>query len=115
MASFFFFNGRDAEEPEIVDQVAHRYGWTIREIMDLDAGMLFRLYRRILTEDTKRKAWDLYCEHFRYMITGQLQYKSFDDYYDRFSGQDIDLRPAEEILAEVAEIEKQFNEGGVAS
>lgn len=37
---------------------------------------------------------------------------SFDDYRDRVTGANIDLRPTADILAELAEVEKQFERGG---
>ena len=112
MEKFFFFSGRDLEEPEIIDKIAHRYGWTIREIHELDAVMLFRLVLRIMKEDVRAQAWDLYLKHYHFMITKQLQFKDFDSFYGQLSGTDIDTRPAEEILAEVEEIKKRFEGGG---
>ena len=41
-----------------------------------------------------------------FMIIQWLKWMSFDDYYTRRTGGDIDTRPAEEILAEVAEVKK---------
>lgn len=112
MAQFFFFAGRGLEETEIIDKIAHRYGWTIREINDLDAGMLYRLVLRIMKEEVRQQSWDLYLKHFHFMIAGQLKFEAFESYYGRISGTDIDTRPAEEIIAEVEEIKKQFAEGG---
>lgn len=37
---------------------------------------------------------------------------SFADYKDRLTGANIDLRPTEEIEAELDEIEKELQEGG---
>lgn len=39
-------------------------------------------------------------------------YISFADYVDRLTGKNIDTRPAEVILAEIDEIEKEFTEKG---
>lgn len=39
-------------------------------------------------------------------------YMSFDAYKDHVTGANIDRRPALEILRELDEIEKQFEEGG---
>lgn len=40
------------------------------------------------------------------MAIKYLEYKSFEDYYNHITGGDIDTRPTEEILAEVAEVRK---------
>lgn len=74
--------------------------------------MLFRLFLRIMKEDVKSQAWDLYLKHFHFMIAGNLKFESFESYYGRISGTDIDTRPAEDILAEVEEIKKQIGGGG---
>lgn len=50
---------------------------------------------------------------YPYMIRKDIKFMSWEDYWDRVSGQNIDLRPASEILAEVAEIREEFaKEGG---
>lgn len=37
---------------------------------------------------------------------------SFDDYRDRVTGANIDFRPADDIMEELDEVEKQFEKGG---
>ena len=43
-----------------------------------------------------------------FMSLKLLKFVSFDDYYGQISGRDFDLRPDEEIIAEVEEIRKQL-------
>lgn len=76
------------------------------EIFELDLVTMAGLYTRIRDEERKSEAWDLYLKQFHYMISNQLKYQSFNEWYDRISGHDIDLRPDEEILAEVEEVRK---------
>lgn len=45
-------------------------------------------------------------------ITGEII--DFEAYRDRVTGANIDRRPTEEILAELDEVEKQFEKGGGA-
>lgn len=40
------------------------------------------------------------------------EFTSFPDYKSRATGSNIDLRPTEDILAEVDEIERKLQEGG---
>ena len=40
------------------------------------------------------------------------EFTSFDDYQSRATGANLDLRPTEEILAELDEVEKNLQEGG---
>ena len=81
--------------------------------MDLSAGDLSRMYRQIRIEDRRKEAREYYLAQYPYMIRKDIKYMSWEDYWDRVSGQNIDLRPASEILAEVAEIREEFaKEGG---
>ena len=48
---------------------------------------------------------------YPYMVMEQITYKSFEEYYDLRTGAGIDMRPEEEILAEVREIRKKLEEG----
>lgn len=40
------------------------------------------------------------------------EYISFEDYVARITGANVDRRPAEELLRELDELEKTFEEGG---
>lgn len=40
------------------------------------------------------------------------KYMSFDDYYDRVTGKNIDMRPAEEIIAEIDRAHHKGEENG---
>ena len=44
------------------------------------------------------------------MASKVLKFMSFEEYYDQVSGRNIDLRPDEEILAEVEAIRKEMKE-----
>lgn len=72
--------------------------------------MMAELYQRIKEEEKKSEAWDLYLEQFHYMITKQIKYKSFNEWYNHISGKDLDRRPAEDIIAEVEAIRKELKE-----
>lgn len=67
------------------------------------------MYRKIREAERKDQAWELYLKQFHFMITGNIKYEAFNDYYDRVSGHNIDLRSDAEILAEVEDIRKYIN------
>lgn len=69
------------------------------------------LFLRIREAERKDQAFQLYLKQFHFMITKQLHYETFTEYYNRMTGGDIDTRPDEEILAEVEEIRKQMKGG----
>lgn len=104
MESFFYICRQDA--PEVIDTLASRYGWTIPQIEATDIRTLAETLK-VATEKTRRGI--VYSEWVAlqpFMIIQWLKWMSFDDYYTRRTGGDIDMRPAEEILAEVAEVKK---------
>lgn len=66
------------------------------------------LYARIREEERKSQAWDMYLQRFHFMINGQLKYQSFNEWYGVITGGNLDLRPADEILAEVEAIREEL-------
>lgn len=68
------------------------------------------LYQRIAEQEKRSDAWQMWLEHLHYMIAGQIKFQNFNDYYNRLSGKDLDMRPDAEILAEVEQIRKEMKE-----
>lgn len=104
MEGFFYIARQDA--PEIIDVLSSRYGWTVQQIEAIDIINLAEILK-VAVEKTRRDT--VYAEWVAiqpFMILEWLKFMSFDDYYTRRTGGDIDVRPAEEILAEVEEIKK---------
>lgn len=113
MEGFFYITCGADEEERIIDRFASRYGWTIPEIMDLDARDLHRMYRQIRIEERRTQAREQWLVMLPMMLKKEMKFMTYEDYWDRVSGQSIDTRPAEEILAEVAQIRAEFaREGG---
>lgn len=111
MEEFFLLACGSDEEAELIDRFAARYGWTVPEILDLDLVTMAELYKRTREKEKEAQAWDLYLEQFRFMITDQIKYQSFREYYDHISGCDIDLRPDAEILADVEAVRRELKGG----
>lgn len=104
MEGFFYICRQDA--PEVIDALASRYGWTIRQIEDLDVITLADVLK-VAVEKTRRDT--VYTEWVAlqpFMILKWLKFMPFGEYYDHRTGGDVDIRPAEDILAEVEEIKK---------
>ena len=74
--------------------------------MDTDLAILADLYLQIREAERKDQAFQLYLKQFHFMITKQLHYETFTEYYNRMTGGDIDIRPQADILAEVEELRK---------
>lgn len=49
-------------------------------------------------EDTLHKQW---CSMLPFMSLKMLEYISFPDYIDKCSGKNVDMRPADEIIADI--------------
>lgn len=65
-------------------------------------------------EDKIRNEWNSILPH---MISGFIEYVSFEDYMDRRTGRNIDMRPTEVILAEIhakhAALRKEEDDGNL--
>lgn len=104
MEGFFYIARQDA--PEVIDTLASRYGWAIPQIEATEIRTLAEILK-VATEKARRDT--VYAEWVAlqpFMIIQWLKWMSFDDYYTRRTGGDIDTRSAEEILAEVEEVKK---------
>lgn len=112
MEGFFYITCGADEEERIIDRFASRYGWTIDEILDLGAGDLYRMYRQIRIEERRTQAREQWLVMLPMMLKKEMRFISYEDYWDRVSGQSIDTRPAEEILAEVEEIRSELEKEG---
>ena len=64
------------------------------------------LVKQIHAENRKKEAREQWVAMLPLMAAKILKYTSWSEYYDQTSGQNIDLRPEAEILAEVEEIRK---------
>lgn len=56
-----------------------------------------------MEQERKEQVRNQWTAMLPYMSIGYLKYMSFDDYYNKCTGSNIDLRPTEEIIAEIEE------------
>lgn len=104
MEGFFYCCRRTA--PELIDTLASRYSWTIHDIEDLDVVDLAGILKKAEEQNNRDRMYAEWVTLQPFMIIKWLRYMPFDEYYDRRTGSDIDMRPADEILAEVEDIKK---------
>lgn len=105
MERFFYKCSQVDEVTEVIDLLLHRYG-SIDFLDDMDWELAFDIIEKA-TEKTNREKWYLaWVQQLPWM--SQETYQSFDDYYDKVTFKNVDMRPTEEILAELDEIEKLF-------
>lgn len=108
MEGFFYVISGPNEEDAIIDRLASRYGWTVSEILDLDAAYLYRMDRKAKEAKNREDAFQIWLTQLPFMMRREMKYKSFSDYWDQVSGNNLDLRPDAEILAEVAAIREEL-------
>lgn len=78
--------------------------------MELDAVLLYRFHRIARKEHLRREAREQWLTMLPFMSMKFLKYISFEDYYGQYSGESLDTRSDEAILAEVEEVRRQLNE-----
>lgn len=77
--------------------------------LDLEDGL--QLIRKAQEKERDERIFQQWVAQLPIMAMGDTVV-SFDDYRDRVTGANIDLRPTATILAELDEVEKQFKGGG---
>ena len=95
--------------------MASRYGWTLSYIESMSIVEIVPLIRMASQKEQDNQIREQWLMLLPLMQMNVIKYVSLEDYKVKVSGGDIDTRPAEEILAEVAEIRKQMgvNNGSV--
>lgn len=104
----FFLVGCQVNEIELKELLLRRYGRYLFPEMKSNEYIEF-----IILAITKEKE-----DEIRGMYHGLLSYlalrgkfMTFEQFYDKMSGADLDLRPAKEILKEAEEIQARFANG----
>lgn len=78
----------------------------------MDVRLLTGMIERAREEKRRAEYYAAWVALLPLMQRGEIRFVSFPDYYDNSTGQNIDQRPAAEILAEAQEIRRQLAEGG---
>lgn len=108
MEGFFYIIGGSNEEDAVIDRLASRYGWTVSEIMNLDAVYLYRMDRKAKESKNRDDAFQMWLVRLPFMMRKEIKHQSFSEFWDQVSGKNYDNRPDEEILAEVAAIREEL-------
>jgi len=66
-----------------------------------------KFYKVAKDKEVREQNYIAYCHYLPYM--DKKTFISFDDYHKRCTGENIDTRPAEEIMAEVEAIRREIN------
>ena len=84
--------------------------------MQLDIDTSIALIRKAQEKEREERWFQQWVSQLPFMaMGGKESFISFPEYCERVSGSYIDMRPATEILAELDEVEKQFEKGGATS
>ena len=104
----FFYIGSQVDEVRIKDLLLSRYGTYNLELDVMDFCEIVMLAIEEKNKAEKRQEW---LALLPLMVTAG-KYKSFEEYYDLASGKGIDLRPADEIIAEIDAAHERSKENG---
>lgn len=73
---------------------------------DMDLTEFCELCEYIQNKDRDDRLRDEWHSVLPYMLMKQLKFMSFDEYKDARTGANIDMRPADEIIAEIEELHR---------
>lgn len=93
----FFYIGSQLDEVKIKDLLLSRYGTFNLELELMDFCEIVMLAIEEKKRAEKREEWLALLP----LMATAGKYKSFEEYYDLASGKGIDLRSAEDIMADI--------------
>lgn len=70
-------------------------------IMQMDVGMFLKFVIKAKEEERREQIQRQWTAMLPLMSIQYLKYKPFEEYYESCIGSNIDMRPAEEIIAEI--------------
>lgn len=88
----------------------HRYH-NIDYVLDLELNDGLQLIAKAQEEERNQRIWLQWAIQLPMMALGETAIP-FEEYRDRVTGANIDFRPTADIMAELDEVEKQFEKGG---
>lgn len=84
----------------------HRYG-SVDFVFGLDIVDGCALINKAVEEERREKYHRQYCAILPVMLKAD-KYTPFEEFYDSMTGKNLDMRPAEEIIAEAQKIEREM-------
>lgn len=94
-------------EVEIRDLLLRRYSGNVEDIDVETLVELCEYAKEKEEEDRLRAEWNAV---YPFMAMKWLKYMPFHEYVDARTGRNVDLRPAEEIIAEIEELHRRKEE-----
>lgn len=76
-------------------------------ILKMDPDTFIEMIEIALEEEKKERAHRQWSAMLPFMSLGMLEYASFEEYFEKLSGKNVDLRPASEIMAELEELHQK--------
>lgn len=101
----FFQTCSGIDEEEIIDLLLHRYG-NLDYIMRLDIDTAQRVISKAREKEKENRFFLQWVVQLPHMT--KESYVSFDEYFDKVTGRNIDKRSVADCMAEIEEIKKKF-------
>lgn len=105
----FFLIGCQVNEIEIKEILLRRYGKYDFPEMNLNEFIDFLILA--INKDKEDKVRGDYHAMLPFLMLRGM-YMTFEEFYDKFTGKNIDWRTADEMLKEAEEIQERFANGG---
>lgn len=101
----FFLSCSTVDEAELRDFLLKRYH-TLDFMNDMELISFIQLYRKAVENDQKERLYTQWCA----MLPQFSKFISFNQFYDKATGADIDRRSVEEIMADIEETHRKAKE-----
>lgn len=73
----------------------------------MDVETFVEMVQIAMEKEQEELAHRQWCAMLPFMSMGMLKYTSFQEYFEKLSGKNVDLRPASEIIAEIEELHQK--------
>lgn len=103
----FFYQCCKIDEIEVIDVLMSRYG-NIQFLESMDWDTALKVIEKATEKENRKKWYLVWVQQLPWM--SEDNYESFDEFYDKVTLKNVDMRPTEVIQAELDEIEKLFEE-----
>ena len=73
----------------------------------MDPDTFIEMIEIALEKEREERAHKQWSAMLPFMSLGMLEYISFEEYIEKLSGKNVDMRPASEIIAEIEELHQK--------
>lgn len=110
MAGFFQVGISFSSVEQIEELILRRYH-DINYILSMSPSRFLRFLHTAIEKEKEETYFSEWINLYPHMAMGLIKFISFNEYVDARTGRNIDMRPTEEIIAEIEELHRKKVEG----